>query len=256
MSGTGTIALSLGLCLGAGQLAATPAAAAPTTVVNAAAAVAVAPKLNSSVSTSKLTYGNKVRVTVALRDPQTGKAVTKGIVYLQALRKSKWLTWTIKRVPSSGNLVFDAKPFISGYFRAYYVGAAGYKSVAGKPMKVAIVNRGAKVIAEAKKHVGALYLYGAAGPKRFDCSGYTMYVDRKAVGRKLPHKANSQKNYGKAVSKSAKKPGDLIISMSGSYGYHAAIYAGGGYIYDSPHSGARVSKRKMFSKSYVVRRLV
>ena len=256
MSGTGTIALSLGLCLGAGQLAATPAAAAPATTVKAAAAVAVAPKLNSSVSTSRLTYGNKVRVTVTLRDPQTGKAVTKGIVNLQALRKNRWLTWTIKRVPSSGNLHFDAKPLISGYFRAYYVGAAGYKSVAGKPMKVTIVNKGAKVLAEARKHVGALYLYGAAGPKRFDCSGYTMYVYRKAVGRKLPHKANSQKNYGKAVSRSAKKPGDLIISMSGSYGYHAAIYAGGGYIYDSPHSGARVSKRKMFSKSYVVRRLV
>jgi cell wall-associated NlpC family hydrolase len=258
MSGTGTVALSLGLCLCAGQLAATPAAAAPTTAVTAAAAVApaVTPKLKSSVSTSKLTYGKKVRLTVTLRDPKTGAAVKKGYVRFQALRKNKWLTWTNKAVPTSGNVIFDAKPMISGYFRTYYVGAAGYSSVVGKPMKVTIVNKGAKVIAEAKKHVGARYLYGAAGPKRFDCSGFTMYVFRKAVGRKLPHKANSQQKYGKAISKSAKKPGDLIIFRSGSYGYHAGIYAGGGYMYDSPHSGARVSKRKMFSKSYVVRRLV
>ena len=48
-----------------------------------------------------------------------------------------------------------------------------------------------------------------------------MYVYQKAAGRKLPHKANSQQKYGKAVSKSSKKPGDLIIFRSGSYGYHA-----------------------------------
>ena len=32
-------------------------------------------------------------------------------------------------------------------------------------------------------------------------------------------------------------------------------YAGGGYMYDSPHTGARVSKRKMFGSNYIVRRL-
>jgi len=256
--GTGTVALSLGLCLCAGQLAASPAAAAPTTtaVTAAAASTTVTPKLNSSISTSKLTYGKKVRLAVTLRDPKTGKAVKKGAVRFQALRNNKWLTWSVQNVPSTGNLTYYARPLMSGYFRAYYVGTTGFKSVAGKKMKVNIVNKGAKVLAEAKKHVGALYLYGAAGPKRFDCSGFTMYVYRKAAGRKLPHKANSQQKYGKGVSKAGKKAGDLIIFRSGSYGYHAAIYAGGGYMYDSPHSGARVSKRKMFGKNYVVRRLV
>jgi cell wall-associated NlpC family hydrolase len=83
-----------------------------------------------------------------------------------------------------------------------------------------------------------------------------MYVYRKAAGVKLPHQANQQQKYGKAVSKSSAKVGDLIIFRSGSYGYHAAIYAGGGYMYDSPHSGARVGKHKIYSSSYVVRRLV
>ena len=79
---------------------------------------------------------------------------------------------------------------------------------------------------------------------------------RRRPGRKLPHKANSQQKYGKAISKAGKKPGDLIIFRSGSYGYHAAVYAGGGKMWDSPHSGARVSKRKMIGSNYVVRRLV
>ena len=72
----------------------------------------------------------------------------------------------------------------------------------------------------------------------------------------VTHKANSQQKYGKGIAKSKKKVGDLIIIRSGSYGYHAGIYAGGNKFYDSPRSGKRVSKRKIFSSNYVVRRLV
>jgi cell wall-associated NlpC family hydrolase len=83
-----------------------------------------------------------------------------------------------------------------------------------------------------------------------------MYIYKKAAGRKLPHKANSQQKYGKSISKAGKKPGDLIVFRSGSYGYHVAVYAGDGKIWDSPRSGKRVSKRKMIGSNYVVRRLV
>ena len=113
-----------------------------------------------------------------------------------------------------------------------------------------------KIIAEAKKHIGKPYRYAASGPKRFDCSGYTMYVYRKAIGKKLPHKANSQRRYGKWIPKSQAKPGDLLIFKSGGYGYHAAIYAGGKYMYDSPRPGKKVGKHKIWSRNYVVRRLV
>ena len=130
-----------------------------------------------------------------------------------------------------------------------------FSALNGGKTYISVVPNGNKIINEAKKHVGSLYKFGAAGPSRFDCSGYTMYVYRKTIGVKLPHKANLQQKYGKAVSKSAKKPGDLIVSRNGSYGYHVAIYAGGGYMYDSPHTGARVTKRKMFGSNYVVRRL-
>ena len=79
--------------------------------------------------------------------------------------------------------------------------------VASGSIRITVKANGAKVLAEAKKHKGALYKFGAAGPKRFDCSGYTMYVYKKAAGKKLPHKANSQQKYGKAVSKGNKKAG-------------------------------------------------
>ena len=137
-----------------------------------------------------------------------------------------------------------------------FLGGGGLYAGISNGIRVTVKNNGTKVVNEAARHKGALYLYGAAGPKRFDCSGFTMYVYKKTTGRKLPHKANSQQKYGKAVSKGKKRVGDLIIFRSGSYGYHAAVYAGGGKIWDSPHSGARVSKRKMFGSNYVVRRLV
>jgi cell wall-associated NlpC family hydrolase len=83
-----------------------------------------------------------------------------------------------------------------------------------------------------------------------------MYVYRRAIGSKLPHKANSQQRWGHAVSKSKAQPGDLIVFRRGSHGYHVAIYAGNGYMYDAPGRGRKVGKHKIWSKNYVVRRLV
>jgi cell wall-associated NlpC family hydrolase len=253
--------MSLGLCLCAGQLISTPAASAATPVVTqavtqSAAVTKVAPTIRDSVNTSSVVWGSKVRVTTKLINPKTGKVVQSGRVRLQAYRNGKWQNWSSKAVGSSGSVALYGEPHVSGYFRTQYLGTGTYKAVTAKRVYVKVRHSGTQVLTEAKKHTGALYKFAAAGPKRFDCSGYTMYVYKKAAGKKLPHKANSQQHYGKAVSKGSKKVGDLIIFRSGSYGYHAAIYAGNGYMYDSPHTGARVGKHKIYGSNYVVRRLV
>jgi cell wall-associated NlpC family hydrolase len=115
---------------------------------------------------------------------------------------------------------------------------------------------GNRVVTEAARHKGKKYKFGAAGPKRFDCSGYTMYVYKKAAGKKLPHKAHLQQRYGKAVAKSKARPGDLIVIRTGTKGTHAGIYAGGGKMWAAPRTGKTVTKQKIWSKNYVVRRLV
>ncbi|NMO55801.1 C40 family peptidase [Actinoplanes sp. TBRC 11911] len=311
MAGSGSIALSLGLCLCAGQLVGTPAAGAATAPVAApaaASAVQVAPlvqtvsalqaklpltapasaapikaavavvkskatpKVQTKYSTRTLKSGGKVKVTAKVLNPANGKAIS-GTVRLQALRNGKWINWGIpsKRL-ASGSATFSAAPKISGYFRVYYTGNGSFKPALSGKTRVAVTPAvkkkptfktvaftsstvGSKILAEAKRHVGAPYVFAASGPSRFDCSGYTMYVYRKAVGVKLPHKANSQQKYGKAVAKSAKKVGDLIVYRTGTYGYHVGIYAGGGYMYDSPHTGSTVGKHKLYGTNYVVRRL-
>jgi cell wall-associated NlpC family hydrolase len=261
--GTGKLALKLGLCVCAGQLIAGPvlataANAAP--VVKAAAATTVTPKVTESASTRTITWGGAVKVTAKVVNPATGKAVTGGYVRLQAWRNHAWRTWQTKKLVKSGSVTFTSHPHMTGTYRTLFTGTSTVKSKASNQIKVTVKARnqgkGAAVLAEAKRHTGALYKFAAAGPTRFDCSGFTMYVYRKAAGKSLPHKANSQQHYGKGVSKNGKKVGDLIVFRSGSYGYHAGIYAGGGYIYDSPHSGARVGKHKIWSSNYVVRRLV
>ncbi len=262
MRGAGTVALSLGICLCAGQLVGvSPASAAAAAPITAAAVSAkVKPVVTTKFSTRKVKYGAKVKVTAKYINPTNGKVVTSGTVRLQAYRKGKWVNQATKNLGKSGSVALTMAPKVSGYLRAVYAGSAKFTSLAGGKTYVSVTPKvsaasGNKIINEARKHVGSLYKFGAAGPSRFDCSGYTMYVYRKTTGKKLPHKANSQQKYGKAVAKGSKQIGDLVVFRNGSYGYHAGIYAGSGYMYDSPHTGARVSKRKMIGSNYVVRRL-
>jgi len=257
--GTGTAALSLGLCLCAGQLLSTaPAfAATPTaTVVEAAAVAKVKPLVHTTISSRTLTPGGTMRVTVRYTNSKTGKPITSGTAHLMYWNGAKWLGWSKANLNSNGSANLYAAPKASHYFRVVYGGSSTASAVYGAKFYVTVRSNGAKVLAEAKSHTGALYKFAAAGPKRFDCSGFTMYVYKKAAGKSLPHKANLQQRYGKAVSKGAKQIGDLIVFRSGSYGYHAGIYAGNGYMYDSPHTGARVGKHKIYGSNYVVRRLV
>ncbi|WP_239127311.1 C40 family peptidase [Asanoa siamensis] len=196
---------------------------------------------------------------VAVKDPRTGKpAGARTVVALEewSAASRTWKRKATKRLYGNGYNWFAVKPLATTSYRIVFTGDASYRRYWTSPMWITVTPSGAKVLAEAKRHVGRPYRSGAAGPTAFDCSGYTMYVYRKAAGKKLPHKANSQQRYGRAVSKSAARPGDLIVVRSGSYGTHAGIYAGGGYMYDSPRPGTRVGKHKIWSRNYVVRRIV
>ncbi len=81
-------------------------------------------------------------------------------------------------------------------------------------------NKGTQVVSYAKKYLGASYVYGGDGPNSFDCSGFTQYVYKK-FGVSLPHSASAQQSYGKAVSKSNLKQGDLVFFTG-----HVGIYVG------------------------------
>jgi len=62
----------------------------------------------------------------------------------------------------------------------------------------------------ATKELGKQYVWGAVGPKTFDCSGFTSYVYKK-VGINIPRTSKQQARYGKLIKRDQLKPGDLIF---------------------------------------------
>lgn len=69
-----------------------------------------------------------------------------------------------------------------------------------------------KVIEEAVTHLGKHYRYGATGPDRFDCTGFTGYVYNK-FGIQLKRSSKEQATDGREVSGSLKnlQKGDLLV---------------------------------------------
>ncbi|MFF0461340.1 C40 family peptidase [Streptomyces mexicanus] len=101
-------------------------------------------------------------------------------------------------------------------------------------------------IAASKK--GSPYQWGATGPRRFDCSGLTLYSFKKA-GKKLPRTAAQQYNKTRHISARSRRAGDLVFFHSGSNVYHVGIYAGSGKIWHAPHSGTVVKLEKIWTRS-------
>jgi peptidoglycan DL-endopeptidase CwlO len=133
---------------------------------------------------------------------------------------------------------------------------AGVKSVKQQTVEVAPVavpesGRAAAVVSFVKSIVGRPYIYGAAGPSGYDCSGVIVAAYRR-LGISLPHKASAFYGVGRAVPRSQLQPGDILI-MSG--GRHAGIYIGGGKMIHAPKPGRRVEIAPIWSFS-AARRLV
>ncbi len=93
------------------------------------------------------------------------------------------------------------------------------------------------LISYAYDFIGKPYVWGATGPKSFDCSGFTKYVYG-AFGVNLPHYTGAQIGEGSSVSRADLKHGDLIFFNTDGPVSHVGIYVGGGeFIHASSGSG-------------------
>ena len=96
-----------------------------------------------------------------------------------------------------------------------------------------------KVVAYAKSNVGGAYIFAGSRFRATDCSGLTMLSYAQA-GISLPHYAQSQAGYGRAVSYDQMKPGDLIFYGSAYNIYHVAMYIGNGMIVHAESSATGI----------------
>lgn len=100
-----------------------------------------------------------------------------------------------------------------------------------------------QIINLAKQQLGKPYIYGAAGPNSFDCSGLTSWLYR-SFGYTIQRGAAAQTSNGYSVSKANLRPGDLVFFSNESSGGrvgHVGIYIGDGQIIhaSTPQLGVR-----------------
>jgi peptidoglycan DL-endopeptidase CwlO len=112
----------------------------------------------------------------------------------------------------------------------------------------------ATAVAWANREIGKPYVWGAAGPNSFDCSGLAMFVWAKA-GVYLEHFTGDQWHEGTHVSKSQLEPGDLVFFAYNTSDpatiHHVGIYIGGGEMIDAPFTGVDVRKDPAFRPDYI-----
>ncbi|HEY3528678.1 MAG TPA: C40 family peptidase [Nocardioides sp.] len=105
-----------------------------------------------------------------------------------------------------------------------------------------------RAIAFARSQIGDPYVWGAAGPNAWDCSGLTMGAWR-AGGISLPHYSVAQYTESTPISRDSLRPGDLVFwgsSSSPSSIYHVALYVGNGMIIQAPRTGRDVEEVSMY----------
>lgn len=88
--------------------------------------------------------------------------------------------------------------------------------------------------------LGKPYVFGAAGPDSFDCSGLTQWAWARA-GISLPHYTVDQWQSGTATDADSLAAGDLVL-VPGSDGtlanpQHVGMYIGRGLVVEAPQSG-------------------
>jgi cell wall-associated NlpC family hydrolase len=93
----------------------------------------------------------------------------------------------------------------------------------------------AQAIAYARAQLGKPYVYAAAGPDAFDCSGLVMAAYASA-GISMPHYSGAQYASLPHVSMNAMLPGDLLYWGDGG-SEHVAIYLGDARIIESGGTG-------------------
>jgi cell wall-associated NlpC family hydrolase len=242
----------------------TPPATAPATATLAASAAYAAdvvvavpqtPVVRLGSNHGTVTAGHVVTFTATEKQADgTPIASEPATFYVHTV--TGWQKVSSKKLSTAGAATFTFKP---NYDHAYRVdfpavvaadGSTVYNAVKTASLTVHAkpVDIGPQIVAAAAKEKGRPYVFGADGPRSFDCSGLTKYVFAK-FGIKLPHKANLQKGYGKRVSRANAKPGDLVFVFSGSYAEHVAIYAGHGMWWEAPHTGANVRHVKIWSRN-------
>jgi cell wall-associated NlpC family hydrolase len=91
-----------------------------------------------------------------------------------------------------------------------------------------------RAVSAAMTRLGDRYVFGATGPRRFDCSGLVQWAYRQA-GISTTHYTGTLWNDYRRIPESQLKPGDLVFFYRDHH--HVGIYIGNGLMINAPHTG-------------------
>lgn len=113
--------------------------------------------------------------------------------------------------------------------------------------------------ARAKSFLGVPYVWGATGPNKFDCSGFTQWVYRDA-GINLPRVSREQARVGKFVTYNNLQKGDMIFFDTKKHRQglvtHVGIYLGNGDFIHASSAGKKVVIYNFNEKPYYKKRFL
>jgi cell wall-associated NlpC family hydrolase len=107
-----------------------------------------------------------------------------------------------------------------------------------EPTAPSIRGRGGVIVAFAYAQLGKPYVWAAAGPRSFDCSGLVLAAYG-LVGIHLEHAVALIWPASRHIRRDQLKPGDLVFYENSSL-HHIAIYIGGGRVIHAPTFGDHV----------------
>jgi cell wall-associated NlpC family hydrolase len=138
-----------------------------------------------------------------------------------------------------GTTVQSLVPIVSTQYVPGSAGQAG-GAQSGNAVSSQQINT---MLSAALSRQGMPYVWGAAGPGSFDCSGLVQWSFAQA-GISMPRVAADQALTGPAVPASQLQPGDLLFwrtdPTAPDYISHVAIYLGNGMMIQAPQPGQYV----------------
>jgi cell wall-associated NlpC family hydrolase len=187
-------------------------------------------EINQSSGVKVSTLSNKV--TQALRDKETADQQAAAVRALQTQMDAKKKIIEAKIVKVNSAAMAQAMTV--------------FKQTGSYPdIQIPTANTvGGQALQEALSRRGDPYVWAAAGPGEFDCSGLVMWAFAQE-GISLPHYTGAQWNSGIHVARNDLEPGDLVFF--GSDISHVGIYVGDGLMVDAPDTGAFVRVEPLFS---------
>ena len=156
-------------------------------------------------------------------------------------------------IDRSGEYNEDSNEYISNNIEVVSYGSYRPKTYHNTE---ALIN---SIEASAKSFLGTKYVWGATGPTKFDCSGFTQWVYRD-VGINIPRVSRDQAKVGNYVSYNNLRRGDMVFFDTKKHKKgivtHVGIYLGNGNFIHASSAAKKVIVYNFDKKPYYKERFL